>query len=72
MATATDRRNVFVDPVSHEPVEPGQVAGRSFYNGHTYHFKTLVNKRTFDEDPQLWVSTPHASQNSSNIDIEDY
>jgi YHS domain-containing protein len=72
MANATDRRIVNIDPVSHEEVDPDQAAGRSYYRGRTYHFATLVNKRTFDDDPQLWIPTPHASMNSANIDIEDY
>lgn len=71
-AHQADRRNVWTDPVSHELVEPGYDAGRSFYNGHTYHFQSRVNKQTFDDDPQLWISTPHASMNSAAIDIEDY
>jgi len=69
---AADGRTVMIDPVSHEPVEPGMAAGRSFFNGHTYHFRTLVNKRTFDDDPELWISTPHSSMNSAAINIEDY
>ena len=72
MANATDNRNVYVDPVSHEPVDPNNFAGRVHFNGHTYHFATIENKMVFADDPQLWVSTPHASMNSSNIDIEDY
>lgn len=72
MAHATDLRNVYVDPISHEQVDPQGYAARSFFNGHTYHFGSVLNKQIFDDDPQLWISTPHASMNSANIDIEDY
>jgi YHS domain-containing protein len=64
-------RDVFVDPVSHESVDPRHAAAKSFYNGRMYHFATLVNKRTFEEDPELWIPTPHASLNSANIFPED-
>jgi hypothetical protein len=33
-----------------------------------YHFEDLTNKQTFDQDPQLWVSTPHASETSASVD----
>lgn len=60
-------KDVWTDPVSHEAVDPALSRNRSFYNGHMYHFVTLVNKQTFDQDPQLWVSTPHAAQNSASL-----
>lgn len=63
-----ENREVWVDAVSHEPVDPKQSKHRSFYAGHMYHFATLINKQTFDQDPQLWVSTAHASPNAGNID----
>ncbi len=62
--------DIFVDPVSHEPVH-GKGAAKSFYNRHMYHFTTIVNKKTFDDCPQLWISTPHGSMNSANISISD-
>ena len=70
MATIDDRA-VYVDPVSHEYVEPGTEAGKSFYNGKTYHFKTRTNLAVFREDPQLWVPTPHATMVSSSLDPTD-
>jgi len=72
MAHAVDTRNVYVDPVSHEQVDPNHFAARTHFNGRTYHFATVENKQIFNDDPMLWISTPHASMNSSNIDIEDY
>ncbi len=72
MAHAVDTRNVYVDPVSHEQVDPNNYAARYHFNGRTYHFATVENKQIFNDDPMLWISTPHASVNSSNIDIEDY
>jgi len=72
MAHAGDTRNVYVVPVSHEQVDPNHFAGRVHFNGRTYHFATVENKQIFNDDPMLWISTPHASMNSSNIDIEDY
>ena len=67
MAYRTDERDVWVDPVSHEPVDSHKSRHQSFYAGHMYHFVTLVNKETFDQDPQLWISTPHAAQNSASL-----
>ena len=68
MTYRTDERDVWVDPVSHEAVDPQQSRHQSFYSGHMYHFTTLVNKQTFDQDPQLWVPTAHGSLNSANLD----
>ena len=67
MTDAIADKDVWTDPVSHEPVDWEQSKHRSFYNGHMYHFATLVNKQTFDQDPQLWISTPHAAQNSASL-----
>lgn len=67
MADAMEEKDVWIDAVSHEPVDPDTSRNRSFYAGRMYHFNTLVNKQTFDEDPQLWVSTPHAGETSSSL-----
>lgn len=66
-ANDTDEKDIWVDVVSHESVDPRQSKHRSFYAGHMYHFGSLVNKQTFDEDPQLWVRTAHASQTSAHL-----
>ena len=55
------------DPVSHEAVDPRTASHQSFYAGRHYHFANIVNKQIFDEDPQLWVSTPHASETSASL-----
>lgn len=59
--------DVWVDPVSHLSVDPAKSKDRSFYNGKMYHFEDGVNKKTFDEDPSLWISTPHASETSASL-----
>lgn len=67
MADSEEEHDVWIDVVSHRPVDPAKSRDRSFYAGKMYHFEDGVNKRTFDQDPQLWVSTPHASETSSNV-----
>ena len=62
-----EERDVWVDPVGHQPVDPAAVQHQSFYAGHLYHFASLTNKQTFDQDPQLWVSTAHASTTSAHL-----
>jgi YHS domain-containing protein len=67
MTYSFDERDVFVDPVSHEDVDPENFAGRSYYHGHMYYFTSRVNKDMFDDDPELWVPTPHASLTSASM-----
>ena len=62
-----DPHDVWVDAVSHQPVDPATSRNQSFYAGKTYHFEDGTNKRQFDEDPQLWVSTAHASETSAHL-----
>ncbi len=59
--------DVWVDPVSHQTVDRESSQYQSFYAGRHYHFADLTSKQTFDEDPQLWVSTPHASETSASL-----
>lgn len=59
--------DVWVDPVSHQTVDSRNSPHQSFYDGRHYHFADLTSKQTFDEDPQLWVSTSHASETSAHI-----
>ncbi len=59
--------DVWVDPVSHQAVDRESSQYQSFYDGRHYHFADLTSKQTFDEDPQLWVSTPHASETSASL-----
>ncbi|MDQ2801062.1 MAG: YHS domain-containing protein [Armatimonadota bacterium] len=67
MANNDAGHDVWTDPVSHVAVDPDTAKHRSFYAGKMYHFADLVNKRTFDEDPQLWIPTPHASETSASL-----
>jgi YHS domain-containing protein len=62
-----EERDIWTDPVSHQPVDGTRSKHQSFYAGHMYHFETLVNKQTFDEDPQLWISTAHAGVTSATL-----
>lgn len=62
-----DERDVWVDAVSHQAVDWSASHHRSFYAGHMYHFVSLSNKQTFDQDPQLWVPTAHASVTSATL-----
>ena len=55
------------DPVSHRAIDPRRAHGKSFYRHTMYYFESRVNKTTFDEDPELWIPTPHASLTSSSI-----
>lgn len=70
MDTADETHDVWVDAVSHEPVGRGS-RWQSFYAGKHYHFASEISKQTFDEDPQLWVSTAHASQTSADLSPAD-
>lgn len=67
MADNGPEHDVWTDPVSHMAVDPDKSKHHSFYNGKTYHFSDATNKKVFDEDPQLWVSTAHASEISSHL-----
>ncbi len=67
MADNGAEHDVWTDPVSHLEVKPDGAHHSSFYNGKTYHFSDKTNKQVFDEDPQLWVSTAHASETSASL-----
>ena len=56
------------DPVGHQSVNPDTARWKHFYNGRMYYFTSEENKRTFKEDPQLWVSTPHGSVSPGAIE----
>ena len=66
MADHETAHDVWIDAVTHVTVDP-KSRYQSFYAGKHYHFMDAVNKRTFDDDPQLWVSTPHASETSASL-----
>ena len=67
MSTNANDHDIWVDAVSHQAVDPAQSRDRSFFNGKMYHFVDGVNKDMFDQDPQLWVSTAHASETSASL-----
>jgi len=67
MADNGPEHDVWTDPVSHLEVDPDKSKHSSFYGGKTYHFSDVTSKQTFDEDPQLWVSTAHASETSAHL-----
>ena len=67
MAYEDAEHNVWEDLISHEQVDPRTSSYQSFYAGRHYHFVSSVNKQVFDEDPQLWVSTPHASDTPASL-----
>lgn len=67
MAYEDADHDVWEDLISHERVDPQASSHQSFYAGRHYHFVSLTNKRVFDEDPQLWVSMPHASETSASL-----
>lgn len=59
--TETDPES-WVDPVSHQAIDPRTSLHQSFHAGQHYYFADLTNKQTFDADPQLWVAAPYLSQ----------
>jgi Cu+-exporting ATPase len=48
-----------IDPVCQMEVDPKGAAGRSEYRGETYYFCSLGCKRSFDEDPEKFLSGKH-------------
>jgi YHS domain-containing protein len=46
------------DPVCHMDIDPAAAAGTSEYKGHTYYFCSLGCKKSFDKEPEKYLSTP--------------
>ena len=67
MAYVESEHDVWTDAVTHRAVDPDMARDQSFYGGKTYHFESAASKATFDENPALWVSTPHASETSAHL-----
>jgi Cu+-exporting ATPase len=44
------------DPVCHMEVDPESAAGTSEYKGETYYFCSLGCKRSFDQNPENYLS----------------
>jgi Cu+-exporting ATPase len=40
-------------------IEPATVAGTSEYKGQTYYFYSMGCKRSFDKDPEKYLSEAH-------------
>ena len=53
--------DTFKDPVCDMDVTPETAAGTSEYNGTTYYFCSHGCKRSFDKDPEKYVSTASQS-----------
>ena len=45
-----------VDPVCGMEVDPKAAAGQSEYQGQTYYFCSMGCKRSFDKDPEKYLS----------------
>ena len=48
--------DTFKDPVCGMDVTPESAAGKSEYNGQTYYFCSPGCKRSFDKDPEKYLS----------------
>ena len=48
--------NTVHDPVCHMDIDPATAAGQSEYKGQTYYFCSLGCKKSFDKEPEKYVS----------------
>jgi len=48
--------NTVRDPVCGMNIDPPTAAGKSEYNGQTYYFCSLGCKKSFDKDPEKYLS----------------
>lgn len=48
--------NTVHDPVCHMDIDPSTAAGTSEYNGQTYYFCSLGCKKSFDANPEKYLS----------------
>ena len=46
------------DPVCHMDIDPATAAGTSEYKGQTYYFCSLGCKKSFDQEPEKYLSKP--------------
>jgi Cu+-exporting ATPase len=51
--------NTAHDPVCGMDIDPATAAGTSEYKGQTYYFCSLGCKRSFDKDPEKYLSQEH-------------
>jgi YHS domain-containing protein len=54
--------DTFIDPVCGMDVPPETAAGKSEYNGETYYFCSPGCKRSFDKEPEKYLSKEHKDQ----------
>ena len=47
-----------IDPVCGMEIDPKTAAGKSEYQGKTYYFCSMGCKKSFDKEPQKYVSNP--------------
>ncbi len=47
-----------IDPVCGMEIDPKTAAGKSEFQGKTYYFCSLGCKKSFDKDPQKFLSNP--------------
>ena len=47
------------DPVCNMDIDPATAAGTSEYKGQTYYFCSMGCKRSFDKDPEKYLSEQH-------------
>jgi P-type Cu+ transporter len=47
-----------IDPVCGMEIDPKEAAGKSEYQGKTYYFCSTGCKKSFDKDPQKYISHP--------------
>jgi Cu+-exporting ATPase len=50
------------DPVCGMDIDPATAASISEYKGQTYYFCSLGCKKSFDKDPEKYLSTAHDHQ----------
>ena len=46
------------DPVCHMDIDPTTAAGESEYKGQTYYFCSMGCKKSFDANPEKYLSNP--------------
>lgn len=54
--------NTVQDPVCHMDIDPATAAGQSEYKGQTYYFCSMGCKKSFDKEPEKYVSASSREQ----------
>lgn len=54
--------NIVKDPVCGMEIDPATAAGKSEYKGQTYYFCSAGCKKSFDKDPEKYVSQSAATR----------